>query len=178
MEDVRDYMRLHHYSIHTERAYCDWIGRFIKFHQMKSRDEFENGEEKIERFLTHLAVDGNVAPSTQNQAMNALVFLYRKVMKKDLDQKIDATRARRRENLPVVMTKEEVAQVIGLMEGTPQLIVKLLYGSGLRVAEALRLRIHDIGFKMKTVTVRSGSGNGSMNRAGHGVAGPLDDLTL
>lgn len=159
MDEVRDYMRLHHYSIHTEKSYCDWIGRFIRFHQMKSRDDFENGEEKIERFLTHLAVDGNVSPSTQNQAMNALVFLYRKVLKQDLDQKIDATRAKRRQNLPVVMTQEEVTQVIGLMEGTPQLIVKMLYGSGLRVAEALRLRIHDIEFKMKTVIVRAGKGD-------------------
>jgi site-specific recombinase XerD len=79
-EEVRDLMRLHRYSIHTERSYCDWIKRFIQFHKMKSRDDLKDGEFKIEQFLTHLAADGNVSPSTQNQAMNAPVFLYRQVL--------------------------------------------------------------------------------------------------
>ncbi len=156
MEQVREYMRLHHYSIHSERSYCDWIKRFILFHGMKSRDDLREGEEKIERFLTHLAVVGDVSPSSQNQAMNALVFLYRKVLCQDLDKKIDAVRAKSHKPLPVVMTREEVATVIALMSGTPQLIVKILYGSGLRVSEALRLRVHDIDFDMKSITVRSG----------------------
>ena len=82
MDEMREVMLLHHYSIHTERSYCDWIKRFILFHHMKSRDDPENGERKIEEFLTHLAVNGHVSPSTQNQAMNAPVFLYRKVLRR------------------------------------------------------------------------------------------------
>ena len=133
MDQIHDYMRLHHYSIHTERSYCDWIRRFILFHKMTSRNDFADGEVKIERFLTHLAVSEDVAPATQNQAMNALVFLYCKILAADLDQKIDAVRAKRRKNIPVVMTREAVRVVILLMKGTAQSIVKLLYGSGLRI---------------------------------------------
>lgn len=105
MDEVRDVMRLNHYSIHTERTYCDWIKRFIHFHGMKSRADMENGEIKIEQFLTDLAVNGNVSPSTQNQAMNALVFLYKKVLKQELNQKINAVRAKTRIHIPVVMTR-------------------------------------------------------------------------
>lgn len=159
MDEVHDVMRLHHYSIHTERSYCDWIKRFILFHKMTGREDLKNGEIKIEEFLTHLAVNKDISASTQNQAMNALVFLYRHVLKQPLDKEINAVRAPRKENVPVVMTREEVAQVISLMEGTPQIVVKLLYGSGLRVIEAVRLRIHDIDFKMKQITVRSGKGD-------------------
>ena len=90
MDEVRDVMRLRHYSIHTERTYCDWIRRFIHFHNMKSRDDLDDGEKKIETFLSYLAIHGNVAPSTQNQAMNALVFLYRKVLKTQLNEEINA----------------------------------------------------------------------------------------
>ncbi len=137
-------MRRGHYSIHTERSYCDWIKRYVAFHKMKSRSDLANGEDKIESFLTHLAVERNVAPSTQNQAMNALVFLYNKVIKQPLAEKgIDAVRSVKKMNVPVVLTREETARVIILMSGVPQLTVKLLYGSGLRVMECARLRIHD-----------------------------------
>ena len=159
MDEVRNIMRLHHYSIHTERSYCDWIKRFIQFHQMKSREDLKDGELKIEQFLTDLAVNKHVSPSTQNQAMNALVFLYKKVLKQTLDQKIDAVRAKTRVNIPVVLTREETLQLISLMNGTPQLVVKILYGSGLRITEAIQLRIHDIDFELKSITVRSGKGN-------------------
>ena len=159
LDEVRDVMRLNHYSIHTERTYCDWIKKFIRFHNMQSRDDLKNGEPKIEQFLTHLAVHKNVAPATQNQAMNALVFLYRKVLKQELTEKIDAIRAMRKMNMPVVMTREETAKLLSLMSGTSQLVAKLLYGSGLRISEAIRLRVQDIDFKLKTVTVRSGKGN-------------------
>ena len=159
LDEVRDVMRLHHYSIHTERTYCDWIKRFVLFHKMASREDLKNGEAKIEKFLTHLAIDENVSASTQNLAMNALVFLYKHVLKEPLDKEINAVRAPKKVTVPVVMTREEVAQVILLMEGTPQLVVKLLYGSGLRISEAVRLRIHDIDFEMKQVTVRSGKGD-------------------
>ena len=90
LDQVRDVMRLHHYSIHTERTYLDWIKRYIAFHRMKSRDDLAEGEKKIEAFLTHLAVDGQVAAATQNQAMNALVFLYKRVLGQPLDETINA----------------------------------------------------------------------------------------
>ena len=128
MDDVHSVMRLGHFSIHTERSYCDWIKRFILFHGMKSRNDLQGTESKIEQFLTHLAVKGNVSPSTQNQAMNALVFLYKKVLKESLDGRIDAVRAKKKQNIPVVLTKDEVVSVIALMQGTPQVFVKLLYG--------------------------------------------------
>ena len=159
MDEVRNTLRLMHYSIHTERTYCEWIRKFIHFHRMKSRDDLENGEKKIETFLTHLAVNGNVAPATQNQAMNALIFLYRKVLKNNLDKKIEAVRAKRKLNAPVVMTREETAKVLSLMVGTPQLVAKLLYGCGLRISEAIRLRVQDIDYDLKTLTVRSGKGD-------------------
>lgn len=159
LDDVRDVMRLLHYSIHTERTYIKWIKQFVHFHKMTSRNDFACGEKKIEDFLTHLAIHGNVAPATQNQAMNALVFLYRKVLKLNLDGKIDALRAVKKKNIPAVMTREETANVLSLMTGTPQLVTKLLYGSGLRISEAIRLRIQDIDEHLKTLTVRSGKGN-------------------
>ncbi len=151
-------MRVRHYSIHTEKTYCDWIKRFILFHNMKSRADLHGGEKKVERFLTWLAVEKHVAPSTQNQAMNALVFLYKKVLQAPLEGRIDAVRSRKSPNIPVVLTREEVRSIIGIMQGIPQLIVKLLYGSGLRIKEAVRLRVKDIDAQMKHVIVRSGKG--------------------
>ena len=158
LNQVRNVLRLHHYSIHTERSYIDWIKRYVHFHQMRCREDLADGESKIETFLTDLAVRGKVAASTQNQAMNALVFLYKRVLEKPLDELIDAVRAERKVNVPVVLTREEVSGVISVMEGVPQLIVKLLYGSGLRILEAVRLRVKDVDFAMKQVTVRSGKG--------------------
>lgn len=159
LDQVRRVMRLHHYAIHTERTYIDWIKRYIAFHQMKSREDLANGERKIEAFLTHLAVDEQVASATQNQAMNALVFLYKRVLQLPLNETINAVRADRKVNVPVVLTREEVVKVISLLEGAQQLIVKLLYGSGLRIMEAVRLRIKDVDFQMKQITVRSGKGD-------------------
>ena len=151
LDQVRSVMRLHHYSIHTERTYIDWIKRYIAFHRMKSREDLANGERKIEAFLTHLAVDEQVASATQNQAMNALVFLYKRVLQLPLNETINAVRADRKVNVPVVLTREEVVKVISLLEGAQQLIVKLLYGSGLRIMEAVRLRIKDVDFQMKQI---------------------------
>ncbi len=158
IDEVREVMRLHHYSIHTERSYCEWVKRFILFHKMKSREDLADGEKKIEAFLTHLAVNLNVAPSTQNQAMIALVFLYKRVIKKTLAAEINAIRASRKLKIPTVMTRDEVSKVLAVMDGVPQLVAKLLYGSGLRVMEAVRLRVQDIDFEFKQVTVRSGKG--------------------
>ena len=116
-------------------------------------------EPKIESFLTDLAVNGNVAAATQNQAMNALVFLYKRVLNHTLEGRINAVRADKKINLPVVMTREEVAAVISLLDGTAQLVAKLLYGSGLRIMEAVRIRVKDIDFQMKQLTFRSGKGD-------------------
>jgi integron integrase len=159
LEDVRRVLRLQHYSIHTERAYVEWIRRFARFHRMRSRADFFPAEPKIEAFLTDLALQGQVAAATQNQAMHALVFLYKRVLHQALEERINAVRADKKVNVPVVITRDEVATVLALMAGTPQLVAKLLYGSGLRMMEAVRLRVKDIDFAMKQLTVRSGKGD-------------------
>ena len=158
LDQVREVLRLKHYAIRTETCYCDWIGRYIRFHNMRSRDELNGGEAKIELFLSDLAVNGHVAASTQNQAFNALLFLYREVLHQEL-QGIQAVRADRPVRVPVVLTIEEAKQVIAATRGTPQLVVKLLYGSGLRLMEALRLRVKDLDFEMRQLTVRDGKGS-------------------
>jgi len=157
LDQVREVMRLRHYSIRTERSYCDWIRRYIKFHHMQSRADLDPAEGKIEAFLSDLAEHGNVAVSTQNQAFNGLLFLYQQVLHQKLGN-IQAVRATRPQRVPIVLTAEEVKLVITALSGTPQLVVKLLYGSGLRLMEALRLRIQDVDFAMKQITVRDGKG--------------------
>ena len=159
LDEVRSVMRRLHYAISTERSYCDWITRFIKFHRLRSRDQFlAAGTLEVERFLTSLAVDGNVAASTQNQALNALVFLYKQVLDKPLEGTIDAARATKAPRVPVVLTREEVARLLPLNEGKAGLVVRLLYGSGLRITEAVRLRVGDLDFGYRQITVRSGKG--------------------
>ena len=159
LDDMRDVMRRRHYSIRTERSYCAWVKRFVLHFNMKSRNDLTEGEKKIETYLTFLARDRNVAPSTQNQALNALVFLYKHVLKQPLNEKINAERAATKVKIPVVLTRDETKRIIGVMTGIHQLVVKLLYGSGLRIIECLRLRVHDIDFDMKSLTVRSGKGD-------------------
>jgi len=159
LDDMRDVMRRRHYSIRTERSYCGWVKRFVLHFNMKSRDDLSEGDKKIETYLTFLARDRDVAPSTQNQALNALVFLYKHVLKQPLNEKINAERAARKVKVPVVLTRDETKRIIGAMTGIHQLVVKLLYGSGLRIIECLRLRVHDIDFDMKALTVRSGKGD-------------------
>src|SRR6266511_2006748 len=159
LDEVRTVLRLQHYSMHTERSYVEWIRRCVRFHGMRSREDLFPAEPKIEAFLTDLAVHGNVAAATQNQAMNALVFLYKRVLNPALPGRINAVRADKKLNVPVVMTREEVAAVISLMDGTAQVVAKLLYGSGLRIMEAVRLRVKDIDDQMQPLTVRSGKGD-------------------
>ena len=151
LDEMRNLMRRRHCSIHTERAYRDWVKGYARFHNMQSRDDLRHGEEMIEAFLTYLARDRQVAASTQNQAMNALVFLYKHVLKQPLSGEINADRARKQSRIPVVLTREETARVIVLISGVYQLIVKLLYGSGSRITECLRLRIQDIDLEMKAL---------------------------
>jgi integron integrase len=157
LDQIREVMRLKHYSIRTERTYCQWVRRYVQFHQMKSREDMLPPEPRMECFLSNLAVKGNVAVSTQNQAFNALLFVYREVLHVQVGN-IDSVRARRPARVPTVLTPEEARQVIVAMSGTPQLVVKLIYGSGLRLLEALRLRVHDLDFEMRQVTVRDGKG--------------------
>ena len=136
---VRDAIRLKHYSIRTEEAYVGWITRFILFHDKCHPSEM--GRAEVEAFLTHLAVERNVAASTRNQAFSALLFLYREVLHKDLDGPIDALRASKPKRLPTVLTREEARRVIECIPGVHQLMAKLLYGSGLRLMECVRLRV-------------------------------------
>jgi len=158
LDQCREVMRLKHYSIRTERCYCDWIRRYIHFHKMRLREELtQDSKAKMELFLSDLAINGQVAAATQNQAFNALLFLYREILDQALDN-IQAVRADRPVRVPVVLTKEETRRVILAMSGTTQLVVKLLYGSGLRRLEALRLRVQDLDLEMKQVTVRDGKG--------------------
>jgi len=157
LEQMRAVLRLQRYALRTERAYCDWVRRYVKFHGMKSRDDLAGGKPKVEAFLTDLAVRGKVSPSTQNQALQALLFLYGRVLEQPLE-KVDALRAERRPRVPEVLTPEEARRIMALMSGPTQLVVKLLYGSGLRQMEALRLRIKDLDFQYLQVTVREGKG--------------------
>ncbi len=144
LDHVRDAIRLKHYSLHTEHAYVTWIKRYIFFHD--KRHPKDMGAAEIEAFLTHLAVQQKVAASTQNQALSALLFLYRDVLRHPLDGPIDAIRARKPKRVPTVLTKEETLQVIGTLSGTYALMAKLLYGTGMRLMECLRLRVKDLDF--------------------------------
>lgn len=156
LDQVRDCIRRKHYSIRTEEAYVDWIKRFILFHDKRHPQEMAEAE--IEAFLTHLATDRNVAASTQNQALNALVFLYRQVLHKNLDDPIQPTHAKRPKRLPTVLTRQEALAVIDCLPDTYQLMAKLLYGSGLRLMECMRLRIKDADFAQRQIVVRDGKG--------------------
>lgn len=156
LDQVREKIRLRHYSIRTETAYVNWIKRFILFHNKKH--PLSMGKEQVEAFLTHLAIKRRVASSTQNQAFNAILFLYRNVLDKDIEGNVDAVRAKRPKRLPTVMTKEEALAVIGALSGVYLLMVKLLYGSGLRLMECVRLRVKDIDFERNQIIVRDAKG--------------------
>ena len=156
LDQVREVIRLKHYSIRTEEAYAQWIKRFIFFHG--KRHPREMGAVEIERFLTDLAVRGKVAASTQNQALNALVFLYSQVLHLEVGE-FSAVRAKRPQRLPVVLTPPEAQRVLTAMKpGTLNLIARLLYGSGLRLMECVRLRVKDVGFAENELVVRDGKG--------------------
>jgi integron integrase len=156
LEQVRRCLRLKHYSIRTERAYVDWIKRFILFH--RKRHPSGMGTDEIRQFLSHLATDRSVAASTQNQALSALLFLYREVLGVELPYVEGIERARRPTRVPVVLTREEADLVVSQVGGAYRLMVSLLYGSGLRLMECVRLRVKDIDFGYRQVTVRDGKG--------------------
>jgi integron integrase len=150
-------MRTRHLSRLTEEAYVRWIVRYVRFHGVKHPRTL--GEKEMREFLSHLAADRNVAASTQSQALAALLFLYTEVLRDPAPWIEDVVRARRPQRLPVVMTREEVRAVLAKMSGSPRLVALLLYGSGLRLMEALRLRVKDVDFGMNQITVRSGKGD-------------------
>jgi integron integrase len=156
LDRVRAAVRTRHYSRRTEKAYIAWTRRYILFHG--KRHPLEMGGPEVAKFLTSLAVDGQVAASTQNQALSALLFLYREVLEQDLPWLDDVVRAKRSVRLPVVLTRDEVRAVIRQLRGTQRLIAILLYGSGLRLLEAVRLRVQDVDFARNQITVRAGKG--------------------
>lgn len=156
LKQVRHQIRLKHYSIRTEEAYINVIRSFILYH--KKRRPKEMGTDEIRQYLSHLANDGNVAASTQNVALSALLFLYREVLMIDLPLIEGIERAKRPQRLPVVLTREEVRRVLAEIRGIHNLMASLLYGSGLRLMECIRLRVKDLDFDYKQIIVRDGKG--------------------
>jgi len=156
LDQVRDRLRRKHYSIRTEEAYVDWIKRFIRFHDL--RHPAEMGAPEVEAFLTHLAVAGKVAASTQNQAQSAVLFLYRHVLDIELDWLSHVERAKEPKRLPVVLTREEVRAVLDRTKGTIGLMLRLIYGTGMRVMECARLRVKDVDFGRRQIIIREAKG--------------------
>ena len=156
LDQLRQALRLRHRSRRTEEAYVNWVKRFILFHGKRHPGEL--GAEEITEFLNHLATQRHVAPSTQNQALNAIVFLYRRVLRLEVADLGGLVRARKPRRLPVVLTRREVLALLDELSGTQRLVASLLYGSGLRLLEALRLRVKDVDFERHEVVVRQGKG--------------------
>lgn len=157
MQLVRERLRSLHYSLRTEQTYVHWIKRFIFFHG--KRHPRSMGSREIEAFLSHLAVEGKVAASTQNLALSAVLFLYKDVLAVDLPWLKDVTRAKRPQRLPTVLSREEVEALLkALKPGVPGLIVRLLYGTGMRLMEAMRLRVKDLELEARQIVVRDGKG--------------------
>lgn len=156
LDQVRNKLRVKHYSIRTEQSYTDWIKRYILFHGKRHPNEL--GGQDVESFLTHLAVEGKVAAATQNQAKSAILFLYREVLEVDLPWLDNVTQAKAPKRLPVVLTVIEVQTLLSHLTGTHSLISNLLYGGGLRLMEAVRLRVKDVDFARREILVREGKG--------------------
>lgn len=156
LDQVRDKIRLKHYSIRTEQAYVDWVKRFVLF--SGKRHPSTMGAAEVEAFLTHLAVDGKVSASTQNQAKSAILFLYREVLQQELPWLDNVEQAKTSRRLPVVLTHAEVAAVLERLKGVHALLGRLLYGTGMRLMEGMRLRVKDVEFTRKEIIVRDGKG--------------------
>lgn len=156
LEEVRRAIRVRHYSIRTEKAYLHWIKRYILFHGKRHPREMR--EPEVARFLSDPALIRRVSASTQNQALNALVFLYKAVLDHPLESIDGILRAKRSRRLPVVLTTDEVRRVLSHMDGTPWLAACVMYGSGLRLTECLRLRVKDVDFARRALMVRNGKG--------------------
>lgn len=156
LDVVRDRIRVRHYSYQTETVYLGWIRRFVRFHN--GRHPRELGGPDVERFLSYLAVDRKVSASTQNQALSAVLFLYKDVLEVELPWLDGVVRAKRPVRVPVVLSRDEVRRVLAHLEGRAWLAASLLYGAGLRVSECLRLRVKDLDFDYRQITVRDGKG--------------------
>jgi integron integrase len=156
LDRVRNQLRARRYSIRTEQAYVSWIRRYIHFHDLTHPDQL--GVAHINDFLTHLACRGNVSASTQNQALSALLFLYRSVLNKPLPRIGEVIRARRSRRLPTVLSPEEVRALLTQMAGTPRLAATLMYGTGMRLLECLRLRVKDVDFALNQILIRDAKG--------------------
>jgi hypothetical protein len=157
LDRVREAVGTRHYSRRTEKAYVQWVKRYIFFHG--KRHPAEMGSPEVTAFLTALAVQGKVAPSTQNQALSALLFLYREVLGVELPWLDDVVRAKRPLHLPVVLTRDEVRAVLQRLDGVPRLMALLLYGAGLRLLECCRLRVKDVDFATNQIVIRDGKGH-------------------
>ena len=157
LDRVRERIRVKHYSYRTEQSYIGWIKRFI-FHHDKRHPQ-DMGAPEVEAFLSHLATVGHVSSSTQNQALAALLFLYKDVLGIDLPWLEGITRAKKSQHLPIILSVAEVQALLHHTSGTPGLIIKLLYGTGMRLLEGLRLRVKDVDFDRRQITVRGGKGN-------------------
>ena len=156
LDQLRESLRVRHYSLRTEDAYLDWVRRFILFHG--KRHPRDLGAPEVQAFLSHLAVDRRVSPSTQNQAKAALLFLYRHVLDADLPWLAEIVQAKRQARLPVVLTPGEVRTLFDQMEGGMALLAQVLYGTGMRLMEGLRLRVKDVEFERREILVRDGKG--------------------
>lgn len=156
LDSVREVLRVHHYSISTEHSYVQWIKRFIYFHN--KRHPKDMGGNEITAYLTYLAVEGNVSASTQNQALSALLFLYKRVLHLELPWMDDVIRAKPTRRLPVVLTRQEIKALLSQFDGTRWLIYSLIYGCGFRIMECLRLRVKDIDFHYKQIVIRDAKG--------------------
>ena len=156
LDQVRDRIRAKHYALRTEEAYVDWIRRFVLFHGKQHPKEM--GRKEVEAFLTHLAVERHVAASTQNQALAALLFLYKEVLEIDLPWLEDVVRAKRPKRLPTVLTRTEVERVLSQLDGTVALMGRLQYGTGMRISEVVRLRVKDVDFDRCEIVIRDAKG--------------------
>lgn len=159
VQRLRRECRLLHYSLRTEKAYAGWVERFLKRYSLGDEDSLAAvGESEVKEFLTELAVEGNVAASTQNQAFSGLLFLFQRVLKRKLEF-VDAVRANRPRRLPVVLSQDEARRVLAALSGRDKLMAQLMYGAGLRLMECLRLRVKDVAFELGQIIVREGKGD-------------------
>jgi len=174
LDDMRREIRVRHYSIRTEQTYCDWVKRYCHYHNL--RHPMDMGAPEISAFISHLATHGNVAASTQNQALCALVFLYKHVLKKELKDFDNLVRAKRPRKLPVVLSLDETARLLSNMTGVQRIMAELMYATGARIIELVRLRVKDIDFERNQITIREGKGE--KDRAVPLPSELIDDLKL
>jgi integron integrase len=174
LDRLREALRSRHYSRRTEQCYCHWVKRFIFFHHIRHPADMAGPE--INAFLTHLAIKEKISASTQNQALSALLFLYRHVLQRQIGDLGDMIRARKPKRLPVVLTRQEVKGLLGYLDGDKWLMASLMYGAGLRLMECLRLRVHDVDLAQRQITVRDGKGfKDRITMLPEAATGPLAD---